>query len=256
MDLSAKGIVVTGATGIAAAAARRAVLAGAKVFVVSIVEEDCRRLTESLDGSAFAVADLTVEEEAVDAFKRASSHLGRVDGLFAVAGGSGRGMGDGPLHEVLMSGWDSTFALNATSAFLAARESTRAMTSQAPPGGSIVLTSSVLASSPSPELFSTHAYAASKGALDALGLTLASRYARDGVRVNVIAPGLVDTPMAARAASDPKTAAYARDKQPLTDGFLSPSSVAELAVFLLSDSAAAITGQRIAVDGGWSVTEA
>jgi NAD(P)-dependent dehydrogenase (short-subunit alcohol dehydrogenase family) len=85
--------------------------------------------------------------------------------------------------------------------------------------------------------------------------SLAATYAPEGIRVNLIAPGLVATPMSARAASDPASVAYARAKQPLAAGFLEPDDVAAAAVFLLSDDAARITGQVLEVDGGWGVTE-
>jgi NAD(P)-dependent dehydrogenase (short-subunit alcohol dehydrogenase family) len=121
-------------------------------------------------------------------------------------------------------------------------------------GGSIVLVGSVLATHPVPSLFATHAYAAVKGAATSLATTLASYYAPRGIRVNVLAPGLVDTPMAARAAEDPEILAYSARKQPLAGGMIDPDDVARAAVFLLSDDSSQITGQVIAVDGGWSVT--
>ncbi len=123
-------------------------------------------------------------------------------------------------------------------------------------GGSIVIVSSVLADSPAPSLFATHAYATAKGAANAFVKAAAAYYAGDGIRVNAIAPGLVRTPMAERAGADPDTKEYAARKQPHAGGLVEPEEIASLASFLLSDEAAMITGQVIAVDGGWSVTEA
>ena len=122
--------------------------------------------------------------------------------------------------------------------------------------GSIAIVSSVLAFSPSPEMFATHAYAAIKGAEISLATSMAAYYAPHGIRVNVVAPGLVDTPMAARAAGDPVIVAFAKRKQPLADGLLMPEDLAPLATFLMADESRAVTGQTIAVDGGWSVTDA
>ena len=141
-----------------------------------------------------------------------------------MAGGSGRRFGDGPIHELTAEGWDRTLELNLRSQALVSRAVVRRMLDQVPldrgARGAIVLVSSVLATHPEPELFATHAYAAAKGAIVSLALAMAAAYARDGIRVNVLAPGLTDTPMAARAAADPATVAFAGRKQPLTGGFV------------------------------------
>ena len=252
--LEGKGVVVTGASGIAAAGARRFAREGAAVFVVSLDAGECQALAGEI-GAGWAAADLRDEGAAVAALGAARAALGRVDGLFAVAGGSGRRHGDGPLHEVPLAGWEATFALNGHPPFLALREALRAMLDQGS-GGTAVLVGSALAAHPSPRRFATHAYAAVKGAEEALTRTTAAYYARHGIRVNLVAPGLVATPMAARAAGDPDTVAYAVRKQPLAGGLLDPAAIADAALFLLSDEARAITGQVVAIDGGWSVTEA
>lgn len=257
MRLADKSIVVTGATGIAAAAAHKVAREGGEIFVVAIDEEDCRNLVSELEAegaiAGFRQADLTVEAEADEAFEAAFSFLGGIDGLFAVAGGSGRRFGDGPSHELTLEAWEKTVQANASPMFLAVRNAIRHF---GPAGGSIVVISSVLATSPSPHLFGTHAYPASKGTANAYVTALASYYAAAGIRVNAIAPGLVRTPMSARAASDPETVAYASRKQPLAGGLLEPEAVADAAVFLLCDESSQITGQVLSVDGGWSVTEA
>ena len=119
--------------------------------------------------------------------------------------------------------------------------------------GSILLLGSVLATHPVPEYFATHAYAAAKGGLISLMTALAATYAADRIRVNLLAPGLTDTPMAARATGDLATVEYAARKQPLIGALLDPSDVAEAALFFLSPESRAVTGQALAVDGGWSV---
>lgn len=257
MRLADKSIVVTGSTGIAAAGARRACAEGARIFVVSLDEDDCRSLVSDIEGeggvASYAVADLTVEAEAMSAFDRAVGFLGAFDGIFAVAGASGRRFGDGPAHEVTLSAWAKTLEINTHPMFLATRIAIDNMRGR---GGSVVVVSSVLAESPSPQLFDTHAYAAAKGAANSYVRATASRYASDGIRVNAVAPGLVRTPMSERAAADPETVEYAKRKQPLAGDFLEPEHVAGAAVFLLSDEASQITGQVLDVDGGWSVTEA
>ena len=261
MRLSDRVIVVTGASGIAASAARLFAAEGASVFIVAIEEAQCAALAESLSvavgaETAYAVADLTVEPDAESAFAECVSRFGRIDGLLAAAGSSGRRYGDGTTAEIPKSGWEQTVEANLVPPFLAARQAVRVMAPEyGGNGGSIVLLGSVLASHPS-ELFQTHAYAAAKGGIVALSRAMASAHASDGIRVNVLAPGLVRTPMSERAANDPETVAYSLVKQPLAGGFLEPDDVARAALFLLSDDSSRITGQVIAVDGGWSVTEA
>ncbi len=263
-SLADRTILVTGASGIAASGARLFAREGASVFIVSRTGEKCERLADEVNEAggtaAWAKADLTVEAEADAATGACVAEFGRIDGLFAVAGGSGRRFGDGPIHEMDLGGWEETFKLNGHPAFLAARNSVRTMREQVsnPSGtrGSIVLVTSVLAAHPVPSHFATHAYAAVKGAEVSLTTTMASYYATDGIRVNAIAPGLIRTPMSERAAEDPVISAYAARKQPLAGGLLKPEEVAAAGLFLLSDASRHITGQILGVDGGWSVTEA
>jgi NAD(P)-dependent dehydrogenase (short-subunit alcohol dehydrogenase family) len=252
MRLEGRTCLITGATGIAAAAARRFVGEGAAVFVVSLEAADCDAL-----GLPHALADLRDEAATEKAFAAARTHLGRIDAVLAVAGASGRSVGDGPAHDVSLDAWDATIALNLTPAFLAAREGVRAMLAQdrSPSGsrGSIVLVSSVLAFDPAASLFATHAYAAAKAGIIGLARTMAATYAADGIRVNVLAPGLVATPMSVRAQADPASVSFARAKQPLADGFLTAADVAATALHLCSDESAQTTGQVLTVDGGWTV---
>ena len=249
--LAGRSCVVTGATGIAGAAARRFAAEGADVFVISLDAADV------VDGKSWAVADLADEQSAVEAFAAARDQLGRLDALFAVAGGSGRRFGDGPLHDVSAAAWDATMALNVTTTFLAAREALRWMTDQPVDTdgqrGSIVLMSSVTAFDPSPQWFATHTYAAAKAAIVGLMRTTASYYADRGIRVNALAPATVDTPMAARAAADDATVAHLRRKQPLAGGLIDPDDIAAAALYLCSRESRTVTGQTLAVDAGWSV---
>ncbi len=250
--LADRVVLITGSTGIAAAAAERASAEGASVFVVSRTADHARALAERLDGASWAAADLTDEAQVDAAIAAAMGRFGRIDGCFSVAGGSGRRFGDGRIHELTAEGWDRTLELNLRSQALVARAVTRAML--AGTGGSIVLVSSVLALRPVPELFGTHAYAAAKGAIISLATTMAAAYAGDHIRVNVVAPSLTATPMSQRAADDAATVEFARRKQPLVEGFLAPDDIAHAAIYLLSDESRAVTGQVLTIDGGWSVT--
>ena len=251
--LQGKVCVGTGATGMAADAALRFAEEGAAVWVIDRDGDHCQAL-----GLPYAVADLREEAATEAAFAAVRRAAGRIDALYAVAGASGRPLGDGPVHELSLRAWEGTLAGNATPAFLAAREALRAMLDQEPgPAagrGSLVLMASVLARRPAPALFATHAYAAAKAATIGLVRAMAAYYAEHGVRVNALAPSLVRTPMSARAAADPASVAFAERRQPRAGGFLDPADVTQAAVYLCSDESRAVTGQVLAVDGGWSVT--
>jgi len=88
-----------------------------------------------------------------------------------------------------------------------------------------------------------------------MSVSAAAYYAPYGIRVNVIAPGLVRTPMSARAQSNQQIMEYMAHKQPLTKGILSADDVARTACFLLRPDSSPITGQIVTVDGGWAVSE-
>ena len=118
--------------------------------------------------------------------------FGGFDGLYHVAGGSGRRWGDGPLHEISNEGWRLTQELNLTSVFYSNRAAVRQFLSQKT-GGAIANLTSVLAFSPSGEHFATHSYAAAKAGIIGLTKSCAARYAADRIRFNALAPGLVQT---------------------------------------------------------------
>jgi len=205
-------------------------------------------------------AELTDPLVARDATATAIARLGRVDGLFNVAGGSGRRLGDGPLHTLSVEAYEATMRLNATSHMLVSAPVLRAMLQQEPDAdgqrGAIVNMGSVLATRPVPGLFPTHAYAAAKGAIAALTLSSAAYYAVHGIRVNMVAPALTVSRMSERAAADQATVAFSRRKQPLARGFVAAEDVAAAALYLLSAESRSVSGQTITVDGGWSIIDA
>jgi NAD(P)-dependent dehydrogenase (short-subunit alcohol dehydrogenase family) len=258
-----RSVLITGSTGLAASAARSLAAEGAGVFVVSRTAEHAEALAGSIVASggragwrAVDLRDETAVDEAVSACIDA---CGRIDACYGVAGISGRRFGDGPIHEATLAGWEAVLAANATSQFLVARAVIRRMLDQAPDTdgrrGVLLLMSSALATYPEPRHFATHAYAASKGAIEALTRSLAAYYGPHGIRVNAIAPALVATPMSRRAQDDPEIVNFLRARQPLAHGPIDPDDVTRVALFLLSDDARMVTGQVVGVDGGWSVSE-
>jgi NAD(P)-dependent dehydrogenase (short-subunit alcohol dehydrogenase family) len=253
MRLHDKRCLIVGATtGIGLASARRFLQEEAHLVVAGLD----RGYLPPLPGDfLFRACDATSETQVEALFADAVNHLGRLDILFHVAGSSGRKHGDGPLHECTDAGWQTTLDANLKSTFLTNRAAVRQFLKQGS-GGAILNMSSVLALSPSPHHFDTLAYATSKGGVIALSRHAAARYAADKIRINVIAPGLIDTPMAARAVSDPAIQAFLQSKQPLGPGPGKPDECAEAAVFLCSDESRFITGIVLPIDGGWRVSEA
>jgi len=262
--LAGRGCVIVGGTGgIGLASARRFLAEGARVVLTGRSPVGVQDALAELSpfGPVWALtADVSDPASVEAAFIAAVTHLeGRLDVLFHVAGLSGRQFGDGPLHECSVEGWDAVLDANARGTFLTNQWALRHMLGQPADGhglrGTVLNTGSVLGRSPSPGFFGTYAYAASKGALRAMTLNAAARYAREGVRFNLISPALIDTPMAARAVSDPAVLAYLATKQPITAGPGSPEDCAEAALYLCEPASRFVTGVELTVDGGWCVSE-
>jgi NAD(P)-dependent dehydrogenase (short-subunit alcohol dehydrogenase family) len=248
-------LIVGGTTGLGLAAAKRFVEEGAHLVIAGRSAESGAAALASLPGSArFIGCDATKSEQIIGLFRETVAHLGGLDVLYHVAGISGRKHGDGPLHECTDEGWQATIEANLKSTFLTNRAAVQHFLGQGQPGA-ILNMSSVLGFSPSPRYFDTVAYTATKGGIIAMSRLAAARYAADGIRVNVIAPALIDTPMSARACSDPSIQAFLRTKQPLARGPGRPEDCSDAAVFLCSDAARLITGVVLPVDAGWCVGE-
>jgi NAD(P)-dependent dehydrogenase (short-subunit alcohol dehydrogenase family) len=250
-------LLVGGTSGIGRAAAERFLAEGARLVVAGNSADQGRAAAAELARLGevhFVCTDAAEPGEVSALFEATVGHLGGLDVLYHVAGGSGRKFGDGPLHACSDDGWQATLRLNLTSTFLTNRAAVRRFLAQGT-GGAILNMASVLAYAPSPRHFDTCAYTAAKGAVIALSKQAAARYAPQGIRVNVLAPGLIDTPMAARAVGDPAIRQYLRSKQPLAGGPGRAEDCADAAVFLCSDEARFVTGTVLPVDGGWGVSE-
>lgn len=249
-------VVIGGTSGLGLSAAKAFTRAGAKVVVVGRNPGNVKAGQKSLGASAKAlIGDAKNPQTAVKAIQTAVRFFGGFHGLYHVAGGSGRKMGDGPLHELTDDGWSYTLNENLTSLFYSNRAAVKQFLKQGS-GGSVLNMGSVLGFSPSPRFFATHAYATTKAAVIGFTTSAAAYYAKDNIRFNVLAPALVATPMSQRAQSDQAIMAFVRTKQPLDGGRIGqPEDLDAAAVYFMSDDSKFVTGQVLAVDGGWCVSE-
>ena len=253
--------LITASSGIGAETARQLAASEVCLYLIGRSKRKCRELAVELErrGSkaAFSLGDLTDPSTAPAAVRDCVQQFGKIDALFNVAGISGRKFGDGPIHECTEEGWETTLNTNATTQYRMCREVVRVMLaqerSQHGQRGVILNMSSILGVDVDRTHFSTAAYAASKGAIVAMSRSMAAHYAPEGIRVNVIAPGLVRTPMSARAVEDPAVLQYMRFRQPLVKDAIAVEDVAATCVHLLTDASRATTGQVIQVDGGWGI---
>jgi len=196
--------------------------------------------TTAFEGAGFDVHGVDVGDE----FPK----LERLDALVCTHGISGRSLGDGPVDACTEEAWDAVLDANLKSVFLYAKCALEPL--RANGGGAIVALSSALGLVGGDADFATHAYAASKAGVIGLVRAMAVTYAPDRIRCNVVAPGLIATPMSLRAQGDPRIRARLRELQPLTGDFGTPEDVAAACVYLAT--APFITGAVLTVDGGWT----
>ncbi|MCW3091712.1 MAG: 3-oxoacyl-(acyl-carrier-protein) reductase [Ferruginibacter sp.] len=256
MLLHKKIVIIGGTTGIGLSAAIAFVREGAKLVLVGRSPESCAK-AQALLGSDVSVytGDAVDPTTAVNAIELCISAFGGFDGLYHVAGGSGRKFGDGPLHELTLEGWNKTLELNLTSLMLSNQAAINQFRRQGT-GGAVLNMSSVLGISPSPKYFVTHAYAAAKSAVIGFTKSIAAYYASNNIRINLLAPALVETPMSERASKDHAILNFVKTKQPLDGGRNGrPEDLDGAAIYFMSDASGFTTGQTLYVDGGWQISE-
>jgi len=254
-QLAGKVAVVTGGgSGIGRATAQLFAEKAAQVVIFEIDGQaavECLKTIHAPQPASSQIVDVRLPEHVESAFQKVIASYGRLDILVNVAGGSGRRWGDGPTDACTLEGWDKTLALNLDSVFYCCKYALQAMLPQR--SGAIVNIASVLGMVGGDEDFATHAYSASKGAVISLTRSIASYYARLGIRANAICPGLIATPMSQRAQESEQIRRRLAQLQPLTSDFGSPQDVAQAALYLASDASSFVTGAVLAVDGGWTV---
>jgi NAD(P)-dependent dehydrogenase (short-subunit alcohol dehydrogenase family) len=242
--------VITGASrGIGAATAR---LAAANGYAVAVNYASARAEAEGVvreivaaGGIAHAIAgDVSREADVLSVFAEAHETLGPIVGLVNNAGVTG---GSARVVEVSADQLERTLAVNVTGSFLCAREAVRRMAhSRGGDGGAIVNVSSIAARLGGAGEW-VH-YAASKGAIDSFTRGLAIEVAADGIRVNAVSPGLIETDIHATSSIPNRLATLAPTVPMRRAG--APEEVAETILWLLSENASYVSGTVVDVGGG------
>ncbi|MGM0471124.1 MAG: SDR family NAD(P)-dependent oxidoreductase [Bacillota bacterium] len=245
MRLTDKVAIVTGgASGIGAATVRDMVAEGAEVLIADLDDQQGEQLAQELDQKEQRViyhhADVSQEEQVAEMIKRAEKEWGRLDIIFSNAG-----IGDQAVSDQLsLAQWQQVIDINLTGVFLSAKHAIPLMKQDG--GGSIVNCSSILGHVGQAE---TASYTAAKGGVTNLTRALAAEYAADGIRVNAVCPGYIDTPLIADL--DDEVVKQLISLHPL--GRLGqPEEIAKAVTFLASDDASFITGENLLVDGGYT----
>jgi 3-oxoacyl-[acyl-carrier protein] reductase len=237
-------LITGGGSGIGAAVAKRFAREGALVTVADVVPQGAEGVIKEIaagGGKAiFTQADVRKADDVSGMIDRVVKEYGRLDILINNAGVTK----DNLCARMSEEEWDFVVAVNLKGSFLCAQAAYRPMRKQK--YGRIVNTSSVVSRGNMGQVN----YSASKAGVIGLTRTLALEYARSNITVNCIAPGFIDTPMA--AAMDDKVKALALERIPLSR-MGTPEEVANLHLFLASEEAAYITGQVIFLDGGASI---
>jgi NAD(P)-dependent dehydrogenase (short-subunit alcohol dehydrogenase family) len=249
-----RAIITGGAGDIGLATAMAFAAEGARVALFDIDAgrgaAGVQAIQEAGGSASFHRVDMTEAAGVEAAVIGAAETMGGLNILVNVVGGSGRRWGDGPTADCTVEGWERTLALNLTSVFLSCKYAIPLLLDN--DSSAIVNVSSVLGLVGGDEDFATHAYAASKGGIISLTRSIATYYAAQNLRANVIAPGLIATQMSQRAQESEKIQARLGQLQPLGGGFGQPDDVAQAALYLASDRAKFVTGAVLAVDGGWT----
>ena len=247
--LAGKVALITGGNaGIGEAVATMFARAGATVVITGRRKSELDRVVagiEAVQGVALAIAGSVTDQAHIDAaVDQALRRFNRIDILVNNAGIGEFGK---RIHETDDATWARVLDVNLTGVFRMTRAVVPAMLRQG--GGAIVNISSIASLVGIPML---PAYAASKGALDALTRAIAIDYAKDGIRCNVVNPGLVATPMAAPLMANPEQLDPILNHYPIRRPG-QPEEVANMVLYLASDEAAWVTGGTYTIDGGMTV---
>lgn len=249
--LSNKVALITGASaGIGHATALLFAAEGAHLVVGARRQAELDALVAQIHaagGQAVALAgDVRSEDYAKALVELAVQRFGRLDIAFNNAGTLGEG---GPSTAVSEAGWSDTLAINLTGAFLGAKHQITQMLRNG--GGSVIFTSTFVGYSFA--FPGGAAYAASKSGLIGLTQALAAEFGPQGVRVNAVLPGAVDTDMYRDKNNTPESQSFVTNLHALKR-VARPEEIARSVLYLASDDASFVTGTASLVDGGVSIT--
>ncbi|MCE3552884.1 SDR family oxidoreductase [Pseudonocardia sp. RS11V-5] len=239
-------LVTGGASGIGAAVGARLLAEGARVVLVDLNAEALELAAkEAGDRVVTAAADVTSESDVEAAVAAAVERFGGVDLCFNIAGGARFGT----LTDITEQDWSFTIDLVLKGTFLCTRHTARAMRAGGR-GGAIVNVSSLNAHVP---LYGGSAYSAAKAGTENFTKSSALELAQDGIRVNAVLPGLVQTPLTeAFLGIEALKQDFTRRipaRRPAT-----PEEIASPVLYLASDEASYVNGTSLVVDGGWEFT--
>jgi NAD(P)-dependent dehydrogenase (short-subunit alcohol dehydrogenase family) len=242
--LEGKVAVITGAaSGIGREAARRFAEEGAKVVVADLADEPGRQAASEVEG-LYIRADVTDPDDVQRMYREASEHFGGVDVLFNNAGISPPD--DDSILETEMDAWERVQNVNLKSVYLCCKHGIPRLLERG--GGSVINTASFVAVMGAAT--SQISYTASKGGVLAMSRELGVQFARQGVRVNALCPGPVNTPLLQELfAKDPEKAARRLVHLPM-GRFAEAVEIANAALFLASDESSYVNASTFLVDGG------
>ncbi len=249
MDLKDKVAIITGARrGMGKSHALTFAGAGAKVVVSDISQEDCEKVVKEIEekkGEAIAVkCDVSKKEEVDKMVQAAIEKWGRVDILVNNAGICQFK----PFLDLTEEEWDKTININLKGYFLCAQAAAKEMVKQK--SGVIINIASVACGQVGVGFSALAHYSASKGGIIAFTETLAQELAPYNIRVNAVAPGMIETPMIDPVTSDPQKKEAVLGRVPLKRPG-KPQEVSNLVLFLASDASSYMTGSTVVIDGGW-----
>jgi len=246
-ELSGKVAIVTGAArGIGAATAEALAAEGTFVVLTDVLdgegEAEARKIAAAGGCARYMHLDVSSESEWQRVVDTTVREQGGVDALVNNAG-----IGTMPdVEQETLEGWNKTIAINETGVWLGMKHAIPAMRARG--GGSVVNVSSIFGATGG--FGGSIAYHASKGAVRLMTKNAALRYAKEGVRVNSIHPGFIETPMVEQVKGTPVEDVI-KDKTPM--GRLgAPKEIADVIAFLVSPKASYMTGSEVYVDGGWT----